>query len=88
MNYLFILLISILYTILFYGKVKGLSMLLFTLIFLVFTKYYLKKQDLIKNRKEAKKDLRNFLVLAAVQILLYIPWMIFFVVHFLATIFR
>ena len=51
MNYLFILLISILYTILFYGKVKGLSMLLFTLIFLVFTKYYLKKQDLIKNRK-------------------------------------
>ena len=33
MNYLFILLISILYTILFYGKVKGLSMLLFTLIF-------------------------------------------------------
>ena len=31
MNYLFILLISILYTILFYGKVKGLSMLLFIL---------------------------------------------------------
>ena len=51
MNYLFILLISILYTILFYGKVKGLSMLLFTIIFLVFTKYYLKKQDLIKNKK-------------------------------------
>lgn len=51
MNYLFILLISILYTILFYGKVKGLSMLLFTIIFLVFTKYYLKKHDLIKNKK-------------------------------------
>ena len=36
---------------------------------------------LIKNRKEAKKDLRNFLILAATQILLYIPWMIFFVVQ-------
>ncbi len=36
---------------------------------------------LIKNRKEAKKDLRNFLILAAIQILLYIPWMIFFVVQ-------
>lgn len=36
---------------------------------------------LIKNRKEAKKDLRNFLILAAIQIALYIPWMIFFVVQ-------
>ena len=36
---------------------------------------------LIKNRKENKKDLRNFLILAAIQILLYIPWMIFFVVQ-------
>lgn len=36
---------------------------------------------LIKNRKENKKDLRNFLILAAIQIVLYIPWMIFFVVQ-------
>ena len=36
---------------------------------------------LIKNRNETKKDLRNFLILAAIQILLYIPWMIFFVVQ-------
>ena len=36
---------------------------------------------LIKNRKQAKKDLRNFLILAVIQVLLYIPWMIFFVVQ-------
>ncbi len=51
MQYLFILLISILYTILFFGKVKGLSMIIFTLIFLLFTYYYLKKINLIKNKK-------------------------------------
>lgn len=51
MHYLFILLISILYTILFFGKVKGLSMIIFTLIFLLFTYYYLKKINLIKNKK-------------------------------------
>ncbi len=51
MQYLFILLISILYTILFFGKVKGLSMIVFTLIFLLFTYYYLKKINLIKNKK-------------------------------------
>lgn len=32
---------------------------------------------LIRNRKEAKLDLRNFLILAGVQILLYIPWLAF-----------
>lgn len=32
---------------------------------------------LIKNRKEAKKELRNFLILATVQIILYIPWLIY-----------
>lgn len=36
---------------------------------------------LIKNRKEAKKDIRNFLIIAVIQIILYIPWMIFFVVQ-------
>ena len=36
---------------------------------------------LIKNRKENKKDLRNFLILAVIQIVLYIPWMVFFVVQ-------
>ena len=51
MQYLFILLISILYTILFFGKVKGLSMIIFTLIFLLFTYFYLKKINLIKNKK-------------------------------------
>lgn len=51
MQYLFILLISILYTISFFGKVKGLSMIIFTLIFLLFTYYYLKKINLIKNKK-------------------------------------
>lgn len=51
MHYLFILLISILCTILFFGKVKGLSMIIFTLIFLLFTYFYLKKINLIKNKK-------------------------------------
>lgn len=32
---------------------------------------------LIKNRKECKKDLRNFLILAAIQVILYIPWLLF-----------
>ena len=36
---------------------------------------------LIKNRKDNKKDLRNFLILAVIQIVLYIPWMVFFVVQ-------
>lgn len=30
---------------------------------------------LIKNRKKAKKELRNFLILAIIQIALYIPWL-------------
>ena len=34
---------------------------------------------LIKNRKEFLKTLRNFLVLAIIQIVLYIPWLIYFV---------
>lgn len=33
---------------------------------------------LIKNKKEAKKEFRNFLILATVQIILYIPWLIYF----------
>lgn len=32
---------------------------------------------LIKNRKEAVKDLRNFLILAVVQMILYLPWLVF-----------
>lgn len=32
---------------------------------------------LIKNRKEAKLDLRNFLILAGVQVVLYVPWLMF-----------
>ena len=32
---------------------------------------------LIKNRKEAVKDLRNFLILAVVQMILYLPWIVF-----------
>ena len=34
---------------------------------------------LIKNVKNDKKSLRNFLILAVVQIALYIPWLIYFV---------
>lgn len=34
---------------------------------------------LIKNRENDKKVLRNFLILAGVQIILYIPWLIYFV---------
>lgn len=36
---------------------------------------------LIKNRKEDKISLRNFLILAVVQIILYIPWLLYFVVQ-------
>ncbi len=32
---------------------------------------------LIRNRKEAKIDLRNFLILAGIQVLIYIPWLVF-----------
>lgn len=32
---------------------------------------------LIRNRKEYKKDLRNFLIVALIQVILYIPWLIF-----------
>ena len=34
---------------------------------------------LIKNRKEDKKALINFLILAGIQILLYIPWLIYLI---------
>ena len=34
---------------------------------------------LIKNRKDAKLQLRNFFILAGIQIVLYIPWLIYFV---------
>lgn len=34
---------------------------------------------LIKNVKKYKKSLRNFLILAVIQIVLYIPWLIYFV---------
>lgn len=34
---------------------------------------------LIKNRKDTKLQLRNFLILAGIQIVLYIPWLIYFV---------
>lgn len=34
---------------------------------------------LIKNIKNDKKSLRNFLILAVIQIILYIPWLIYFV---------
>ena len=36
---------------------------------------------LIKNRKNDVKSLRNFLIVAVIQVILYIPWMIFFVVQ-------
>ena len=36
---------------------------------------------LIKNRKNDVKSLRKFLIVAVIQIILYIPWMIFFVVQ-------
>lgn len=32
---------------------------------------------LIKNRKENSKDLRNFLILAGIQVVLYLPWLVF-----------
>lgn len=32
---------------------------------------------LIRNRKDAKIDLRNFLILAGIQVLLYIPWLVY-----------
>ncbi len=31
----------------------------------------------IKNRKQDKKALRNFLIVAAVQVILYIPWLLY-----------
>lgn len=34
---------------------------------------------LIKNRKQEKTLLRNFVILAMIQIVLYIPWLVFFV---------
>ncbi len=34
---------------------------------------------LIKNKESQKKVLRNFLILAGIQIILYIPWLIYFV---------
>ncbi len=34
---------------------------------------------LIKNRENNKKTLRNFLILAGIQIILYIPWLIYFI---------
>lgn len=34
---------------------------------------------LIKNRENNKKTLRDFLILAGIQIILYIPWLIYFV---------
>ena len=34
---------------------------------------------LIKTHKENKKALRNFLILAVIQIILYIPWLIYFI---------
>ena len=34
---------------------------------------------LIINRKNNKKELRNFLILAVIQIILYIPWLVYFV---------
>lgn len=34
---------------------------------------------LIRNRKQEKVLLRNFLILAVIQIILYIPWLVFFV---------
>lgn len=34
---------------------------------------------LIRNKKEVKNHLRNFLILAVIQIILYIPWLIYFV---------
>jgi len=34
---------------------------------------------LIRNREKEKKTLRNFLILAGIQIVLYIPWLIYFV---------
>ena len=34
---------------------------------------------LIKNRKESKKDLIKFLVLAAIQVVLYIPWLMYLI---------
>ena len=44
-------LISIFYTILFYGKKKGLSVLIFTVVLLIFTKKYLKKENIELNKK-------------------------------------
>lgn len=32
---------------------------------------------LIKNRKELGKELRNFLILAGIQVILYLPWLVF-----------
>lgn len=49
----------------YYGLLTACMINLFLLIYLV------------KNRKEAKKDLINFLILAGIQILLYIPWLIY-----------
>lgn len=51
MTYLYLLLISIFYTILFYGKKRGLSVLIFTIVLLIFTKKYLKKENLELNKK-------------------------------------
>lgn len=51
MTYLYLLLISVFYTILFYGKKKGLSVLIFTVVLLIFTKKYLKKENLELNKK-------------------------------------
>ena len=51
MTYLYLLLISIFYTILFYGKKKGLSVLIFTVVLLIFTKKYLKKENIELNKK-------------------------------------
>lgn len=34
---------------------------------------------LIKNRKNDKKSLQNFIILAIIQIVLYMPWMVYFI---------